>query len=71
VNDGWLSVTYQVGIAGPVKADPIRPADWQMSMLSISPGISCTLIIVMIVFYLHNKDSNGTRANQNMYQKIF
>jgi hypothetical protein len=36
VNDGLVKVAYQEGMEGVVKRDPIKPASWQITMLTIN-----------------------------------
>ena len=40
VNEGLLIEAYHVGIASAVKRDPMKPASWQIAMLSINRHIS-------------------------------
>jgi hypothetical protein len=43
LKEGFFRVAYQVGIAGVVKTEPIKPAAWQMTMLATSCAISISL----------------------------
>jgi hypothetical protein len=52
--DGFRSVAYQVGIAGVVKYEPIKPANRQMNMLNINFFMSEKVMIVIIVSQVNN-----------------
>jgi hypothetical protein len=45
LKDGLFNVLYQVGMAGVVKREPIKPANWQRIRLLISLIISLSLIL--------------------------
>jgi hypothetical protein len=45
--DGFWSVAYQVGIAGEVKNEPIKPANRQMNMLEINFFMSEDFMLII------------------------
>lgn len=52
LKDGLTRAAYQPGIAGVVKIEPIKPANWQMIMLTTSFRISLRLIFIFQFFWV-------------------
>jgi hypothetical protein len=48
LNDGFIRVAYQVGIEGPVKIEPIKPANRQIVKLVTSLRVSDSLLFLII-----------------------
>jgi hypothetical protein len=51
VNSGLFNVAYQVETELLVKKEPMIPADWQMSMQTISLGSSWICIFISLLIF--------------------